>query len=174
VAFDSTTPDRTEIDETEEIRMMTMLRPMRLGAALAILTVPGCAKQDNAFWQAGARYDVTLVVAERSASLQAKRDSLRLRDTIPITLEVDSLARDSVFGSYHADWTALGTWVGAASPSPQRFAGRSLGPRLTVVLSPNAIDAAATMTGKIDGGQATGTWVVESAAVRGTFNIGRR
>jgi hypothetical protein len=143
--------------------------------ATLLLAIASCSvSSTERFWQRGDVYDLTMRVTQRSPSLQAARDSGRLRDMIQVSLRVDSIAADSVFGSYQADWQPLGMWIGNTPPTPQRFAGRLTANELSITLSPAVIDASARLHGTLVDGSGHGTWEVDGAAAEGDFDLRRR
>ncbi len=155
---------------------MTWSTCRRAGLRLALVSaaIAACARADGAtFWQNGQTYELAMHVATRSPSLQAKRDSGTLKDTVFASLEVDSVAGDSIFGSYSADWRVLGVWLGAMPPSPQRFAGRVSGSEFGFNLAPHVVDAGAGFHGLVRGSEAHGSWGVDGGAVSGEFQLTR-
>lgn len=151
---------------------MRQLTPIILCAA-APLAVGACQQSaEQEFWRAGAVYTVTLVVKQRSPSLQQHADADRsLQDTVSARLKVDRIASDSIFGSYEADWRALGVWIGPPPPSPQTFAAKARDRDFSLRLSPDAVDAGAELQGRVQSGEATGQWGTDGAKVRGDFRL---
>lgn len=148
-------------------RRRAFIRLIAMSAA-----VVGCARAGaGSFWQKGRVYDLTMRVTARSATLQAKRDSGKLKDTVIASLHVDSVVGDSVFGTYSADWRLLGTWIGAVPSSPQEFAGRVRGSTFEMRLGSNVTDAGAGFQGSHDGSQAHGTWGVDGGWASGEFQV---
>lgn len=156
---------------------MSRSRCRRAGLKLAVVSaaIAACARADRAaFWQNDQTYELTMRVATRSPSLQAKRDSGTVRDTVLASLHVDSVAGDSIFGSYSADWRMLGLWIGAMPPRPQRFAGRISGSEFGFSLAPHVMDAGAGFRGSVQGNEAHGSWGVDGGAVSGEFRLTRK
>lgn len=137
----------------------------------------GCQRsQTQAFWVAPGDYDLQLVVTERgSLTPELQRAVGRVTDTSTVRVHVDSMARDSVFGSYTpGNVHALGVMVGRATPGPQLFAGIVGDGRLSLTLSPDARDAGLVLEGTSAGDAGEGSWRIESGATKGRFRISRR
>jgi hypothetical protein len=96
-------------------------------------------------------------------------------DTSIVRVHVDSMTRDSIFGSYTpGNLHALGVMVGRATPGPQLIAGTVGAGRLSLTLSPDARDAGLILEGTSAGDAGEGSWRVESGATKGRFHISRR
>jgi hypothetical protein len=137
----------------------------------------GCQRsQTQELWVAPGEYDLQLVVTERgSMTPELQQAAVRTTDASTVRIHVDSMARDSVFGSYTpGDLHALGVMVGRATPGPQLFAGNVGKGRLSLTLSPDARDAGLILEGTSAREAGEGSWRVESGATKGRFQISRR
>lgn len=123
-------------------------------------------------WMAPGDYDMQMVVTERGATNPQSQQS---RDSAVVRVYLDSLVRDSVFGSYALESVhSLGIMAGRATPGPQLVAGSVKGERFTLSLSPDARDAGVSIEGTSANRVAEGTWRLESGATKGRVRLSRR
>ena len=126
---------------------------------LVALALCGCASRHDvdAFWRPGARYALTL---------RAGGDS-----TVALALAVDSVARDTAFGSASA---------GPVRPFPVAF--RAIGgdqfvatrdrERWRLRLNPQVTDTGLLLSGELSHGRLRGAWETPyTSAHRGTFEV---
>lgn len=142
-----------------------------------VILLSGCQRsQTQALWVAPGDYDLQLVVTERGRLTPELQQAVgRMTDTSIVRVHVDSIARDSVFGSYTpGNLHALGVMVGRATPGPQLIAGTIGAGQLSLTLSPDARDAGLVLEGTSDGDAGEGNWRVESGTTKGRFHISRR
>jgi len=125
------------------------------------------------FWQAGRHYTIRMRVTNRAPLIpELERAWAPLSDTTSVALRLDSLARDSLYGTYEAYFRHFGVMVGAIGDAPQRFAGHLVGDSLEIELTPNATDAGLHLRGRrrVDGGFA-GKWYLDQGSTSGTFAL---
>ena len=136
-----------------------------------LLVVVGCRSGDGGgLWSQGRQYDLVLVVTKRSPMTPERQAALApLVDSLTARMAVDSVRRDSVFGTYATDFTHLGVMVGGAGPGPKLFAGSAARSAVNLELSPDATDAGLHLTGQTTRSGAEGTWNVESGRTEGRF-----
>lgn len=153
----------------------TLPRAIRfLGSAWPLLLVAVACRTDNggSLWSPGRRYDLALVVTKRSAMTPERQAATApLVDSLTVPMTVDSVRRDSVFGTYAVDFIHLGVMVGRAGPGPQVFAGRVAGSAVNLELSPDATDAGLHLTGRSTRTGVEGTWSIESERTEGRFTF---
>jgi hypothetical protein len=148
-----------------------------LWAIAGATLISGCQRsRERTLWLAPSDYDVQLVVAERGRLTAELQQAVgRTRDTAMVLVHVDSIVRDSIFGSYTSEsMHSLGVMVGRATPGPQLIAGSIGAGRFSLTLSPDARDAGLILEGASVGDTGDGSWRVESGATKGNFHISRR
>ena len=138
-------------------------------AILAATLVSGsCSpKGQGAFWTGPGSYEVSLM----GSGEQPLRDTTGKADTLVVLVHVDSIARDSLFGSYESDFRRVGLMVGRASPGPQYVVGRISGGASSLELTPDATDAGLLLEGKVAGRAMHGTWHTEAHGRSGLFTL---
>jgi hypothetical protein len=88
---------------------------------------------------------------------------------------VDSLARDSLYGTYDADFRHFGVMVGGVKEAPHRFAGHLVSDSLEIELAPDVADGGLHLRGRrqVDRGFA-GRWYLDQGGTSGTFMLPAR
>lgn len=141
-----------------------------LTATVAMADCRGAERRD--FWQAGREYVLEMRVVNRPAlTAELQQYFAPLSDTSRVVLRLDSLIRDSVYGTYDANFRHLGVIIGAVGPAAQQFAGRASDDSIDIQLSPNAADAGLWVRGQWHGHSLTGRWATERGSTKGTFVI---
>lgn len=149
--------------------------PWKLAVGLiAVGVLAACTQTDERFWLAGASYAGTVVaqqkpelIPERARAIGEPKDSIRL------TLRVDSIRGDSLFGEYDGPLTHLGLMVLAADGSRQ-FAATTRGSSFEMELNPWVSDIGVWLRGTVARGAASGTWQVEQGIGSGAFTLSRQ
>ena len=141
-----------------------------------LLLAVGCRRGDGGgLWSQGRQYDLVLVVTKRSPLTPERQAAIApLVDSLTARMAVDSVRRDSVFGTYTTDFTHLGVMVGRAGSGPHVFAGSAASSTVNLELSPDATDAGLHVTGQSTRSGAEGTWNVESGRTEGRFTLRAR
>ncbi len=141
-----------------------------------LLVAIGCRTNDSGnLWGQGRQYDLMLVVTKRPAMTPERQAATApLVDSLTAHMAVDSVRRDSVFGTYSADFLHLGIMAGRAGTTSQAFVGSARGSAVDLELSPDATDAGLRLTGKSTGNGAAGTWSVEAGRAEGRFTLRAR
>jgi hypothetical protein len=154
---------------------MTRIIRGRLIVAAVCLAAACQTSLKKDFWLAPGDYDVQLVVKKRGALTPELRQALsRLSDTALVHMRLDSVARDSIFGTYTGEIHTLGIMAGRVTPGPQAVAGSIRNGRFSLELSPDATDAGVILDGEVADGQAIGTWHTETGPTNGSFVVRRR
>lgn len=146
------------------------------GVLLVAGALAACRSSDqHDFWAAPAEYILTLRVTNRaSLTPELERAFAPLVDTTTVLLKIDSVAEDSLHGSYVADFRHFGVAVGAVGPEPQLVAGEFKGDSLALVLTPNATDAGMILRGVFKGASVSGRWMPAGQEASGTFVLVHR
>ena len=151
--------------------------PMGLARAFIIagaLTTPGCTTRPEApFWIAHQAYSLVLVASgpmHLTSDLAARLAPIS--DSATFRLRVDSIARDSVFGSYAGQTPHF--WVMFRGIEDTAFVATRSGNRWRIALTPNAVDTGMDLSGVLGAPPFRGTWVVRDAlGHQGTFEMRR-
>ena len=135
----------------------------------------GCRTRDgdSRFWASGGRYAGQFRITQRSELTPERAQALKLLlDSIDVTIQIDSIHRDSLYGTYQARLAALGLMASPVDGS-RNLAGRFESSSFEIELNPWVNDAGLWLRGRLAGALATGTWQVEHGVGQGTFTIGR-
>lgn len=156
-----------------------MIRPWLLAAGVAALQCQSLLAQRRAgsdtmlSFVPGGRYALVLVVETRPPLTPEVASHLgELLDSTMITLRVDSLRGDSIFGIYGGEPRRIGAFVGGAA-RPRLFAARRMGRTFSIELSPDATDSGLLLSGRVTAQGGTGSWRVEQASTKGRFRVTR-
>ena len=124
---------------------------------LVALTAWACAPRDvGAFWRPGARYALTLRAAGDTAAA--------------LTLAVDSIARDTVFGS--ASGPGRPFPVAFRAVGGDRFVATRQRERWRIRLNPHVADAGLLLSGELSHGRVRGAWeTLYTSSQRGAFDV---
>jgi hypothetical protein len=131
-----------------------------------------CSPSDQQpFGRAPGIYEVRLTGESASRPLLNTAGQI---DTVVVLVHVDSIAHDSIFGTYEAEFHRVGLMVGRASPGPQYVAGVIKGDSMHFELTPDATDAGLLLEGSSDGRGVRGTWHTEAHARGGVFTLNKK
>lgn len=143
-----------------------------LGIWGLLVIASNCRHSDEAIrWEVGHRYALRLYITKRaSLTLRSLNTFIPLRDTISVSLQLDSVAHDSLYGIYLGNFDHSGIRVGDGRT--QVFAGVAVGDTLRLQLAPNVGDAGLVLSGTQRNNEISGTWYSEAAGrARGRFQL---
>ena len=102
-------------------RKILRMRPI----VTAVCLVGACHSSSRKdFWLARRDYDIELVVKTPGGITPEMRQTLgSLSDTALVQMRLDSVARDSIFGTYKGEIHTLGILAGRVTPGSQTFVG---------------------------------------------------
>jgi hypothetical protein len=133
-------------------------------------TTSACGVREKQERHLVARRSYTAHLAVTSTGSQPSQ----LRDSTAVVLSVDSVRRDSVFGTYTANFRQIGVLAGRAGPGPQIFVGRQAESRISLRLTPDATDAGVLLEGVSSNGVLAGTWRTIGHQAAGEFRLNLR
>lgn len=96
-----------------------------------------------------------------------------VEDSATVLLTVDSIAGDTLFGTYSPRLDRLGLRVGRVTPGPQVFVAKLTNDSIWFELTPDAADAGLEGHGVMADSGYTGVWITDATHARGMFRLTR-
>lgn len=153
------------------------LMPLRpLLAIGALVSVCGCGRPgESAFWEVNRSYLVELHATRRWPLPLEWQDFRPLSDSLRIVIRLDSMTRDSLFGSYDGNLRILGVRAGTSADTSRRVIGRIAGDSVHLTVEPAVRHGELWLTGVLVGEELRGQWVTNaSPRIEGRFEIRSR
>jgi hypothetical protein len=140
------------------------------------LTTLSCVSENaTPFWESSRTYEFALRVSEEVRVLPERRPFVgEAADTTTIVLQVDSLVRDTLYGTYGAEFMRLGLMMEAIASNARLVRGYVGNDSLRLQLLPDAADTGLWLIGAVRQGQLEGEWYPEIGSGRGTVTARRR
>ncbi len=129
-----------------------------------------CTGKHSSFWKPGLNYHVTL-----SGSGVLDKNKLGTDSEITAVVHLDSVARDSLYGSYQATRGDIGRLLVQSTSEPGEFVGRVRGDSVDLEFEPRVRDGSLRLSGTLQAALVNGRWVRGShLRESGRFRIERQ
>jgi len=143
------------------------------GSVLIGFLLGACNNDEAALWKQGRSYSLTLTVQERPALTSSVIEYHQLiRDTLVLTLTVDSIRDATVYGNYSGSFRGFAIRVGSPSGLDRDFQAQTRGDTVRMELSPSVTDSGLLLSGIVRAETVSGRWSTEAPPrTRGIFTL---